>query len=242
MAWSFCPRCGTARIGGFRFCRSCAFDYDAAPAPEPGAAGAAGEPAPATEPTPATPAPAAPAFPTLVSAPAPRDAATLGDRDALAGLGSPARRGRPPVVERSRVHADPQPPPPAPEGPDTVARAILGLRLAVLGVSLGVAVAVESGVGDVAFPTDQGTVVAFILLICGLGGVLTLIVPGRIARGLPKSTLLGFLGLALVTNLTFALGLDLFHGTQSLRGVVDFEIASVLGTGLLRLVLWPLAP
>jgi micrococcal nuclease len=26
----FCPRCGTARLGAFRFCRGCAFDYDAA--------------------------------------------------------------------------------------------------------------------------------------------------------------------------------------------------------------------
>jgi micrococcal nuclease len=25
----FCPRCGTARLGAFRFCRGCAFDFDA---------------------------------------------------------------------------------------------------------------------------------------------------------------------------------------------------------------------
>jgi hypothetical protein len=26
--WSFCPRCGTKRVGNFRFCRSCGFDFD----------------------------------------------------------------------------------------------------------------------------------------------------------------------------------------------------------------------
>jgi hypothetical protein len=26
--WSFCPSCGTKRVGNFRFCRSCGFDFD----------------------------------------------------------------------------------------------------------------------------------------------------------------------------------------------------------------------
>jgi hypothetical protein len=29
MAFSFCPRCGTPRLGAFRFCRQCELDYDA---------------------------------------------------------------------------------------------------------------------------------------------------------------------------------------------------------------------
>jgi len=29
MAEEFCPRCGTARVGSFRYCRSCGFDFDA---------------------------------------------------------------------------------------------------------------------------------------------------------------------------------------------------------------------
>jgi len=28
MAGEFCPRCGTARAGAFRFCRSCGFDFE----------------------------------------------------------------------------------------------------------------------------------------------------------------------------------------------------------------------
>lgn len=38
MASSFCPNCGTPRVGAFRFCRSCQFDFDelaAAPPPRP---------------------------------------------------------------------------------------------------------------------------------------------------------------------------------------------------------------
>lgn len=32
-AQEFCPQCGNARIGAFRFCRSCGFDYDSSPPP-----------------------------------------------------------------------------------------------------------------------------------------------------------------------------------------------------------------
>ncbi len=31
MAGEFCPRCGTARVGQFRYCRACQFDFDALP-------------------------------------------------------------------------------------------------------------------------------------------------------------------------------------------------------------------
>ena len=37
-------------------------------------------------------------------------------------------------------------------------------------------------------------------------------------------------GLALVANLTFALGLNPLPGTQSPSGVADVQIASVVGT------------
>jgi hypothetical protein len=63
MAFSFCPRCGTPRLGAFRFCRTCELDFDAltsAPAPEP--------PPPALEPPP----------PALVPAPAASDHSGLG--------------------------------------------------------------------------------------------------------------------------------------------------------------------
>jgi hypothetical protein len=29
---TFCPKCGTRRVGAFRFCRSCGFDFDIVPA------------------------------------------------------------------------------------------------------------------------------------------------------------------------------------------------------------------
>ena len=28
MSSTFCPKCGTRRVGAFRFCRSCGFDFD----------------------------------------------------------------------------------------------------------------------------------------------------------------------------------------------------------------------
>lgn len=49
MATEFCPRCGTARTGSFRFCRSCGFDFDAAGDPAPAT--------PSTHPPVVTPAP-----------------------------------------------------------------------------------------------------------------------------------------------------------------------------------------
>lgn len=44
----FCPQCGDARVGAFRFCRQCRFDFDA---------GAAPTPATTPSPTPAQPVP-----------------------------------------------------------------------------------------------------------------------------------------------------------------------------------------
>lgn len=36
MASAFCPRCGTQRLGSFRYCRSCQFDFNGEPvAPQP---------------------------------------------------------------------------------------------------------------------------------------------------------------------------------------------------------------
>jgi hypothetical protein len=35
MGSGYCPLCGTPRIGSFRFCRSCRFDYDSRPATAP---------------------------------------------------------------------------------------------------------------------------------------------------------------------------------------------------------------
>jgi hypothetical protein len=35
MPSEFCPRCGAARIGALRFCRSCGYDFDAQPTTQP---------------------------------------------------------------------------------------------------------------------------------------------------------------------------------------------------------------
>lgn len=58
MATELCPQCGTARIGSFRFCRSCQFDFDALPAitraPSSGAPAAAPAALPVAVPAPNT--------------------------------------------------------------------------------------------------------------------------------------------------------------------------------------------
>ena len=68
MSSQFCPQCGTPRLGNFRFCRSCRFDYDseasiaaAATGTEASANAAPGEIAPSDGP---------PANPTILSGPA----------------------------------------------------------------------------------------------------------------------------------------------------------------------------
>lgn len=35
MSSTFCPNCGTLRLGSFRFCRSCQFDFDTVPVTQP---------------------------------------------------------------------------------------------------------------------------------------------------------------------------------------------------------------
>jgi hypothetical protein len=43
MATEFCPQCGKSRIGSFRYCRNCGFDFEATSTPSP--SGSEGEPA-----------------------------------------------------------------------------------------------------------------------------------------------------------------------------------------------------
>ena len=71
MLSTFCPKCGTRRVGAFRSCRSCGFDFDidwANPAPVP--------------PTVSQPAPESDATPT----PDRRDLARSAPRSSLGGL------------------------------------------------------------------------------------------------------------------------------------------------------------
>jgi hypothetical protein len=56
---SFCPSCGIRRLGGFRFCRSCGFDFDVSAPQAPGAPPFATK-GPSAGPTAAPPLPAAP--------------------------------------------------------------------------------------------------------------------------------------------------------------------------------------
>lgn len=93
MATELCPQCGTARIGSFRFCRSCQFDFDALPTITPAPAAPALAPAagPAAAPVvaPKPDAAAAPA-PNTMADPKPNTAAALA---AVAWLGTAAATG-----------------------------------------------------------------------------------------------------------------------------------------------------
>jgi hypothetical protein len=84
MATELCPQCGTARIGSFRFCRSCQFDFDALPAITRAPSSAAPAAAPAALPV------AVPAPNTAVAVPAPNTAAALA---AVAWLATAAATG-----------------------------------------------------------------------------------------------------------------------------------------------------
>jgi hypothetical protein len=75
MPQEFCPRCGTPRLGAFRFCRSCQFDYDGLPASQPVPSVIA--------PNPFTPPPA----PAPASLPQP----ATGPSTVVAGPGDPSR-------------------------------------------------------------------------------------------------------------------------------------------------------
>jgi hypothetical protein len=57
----FCPACRTERVGALRFCRSCGFDFDAAPAPSFDSS------TPVANPAPAMPAPSTPGLGTTAS-------------------------------------------------------------------------------------------------------------------------------------------------------------------------------
>jgi hypothetical protein len=74
VAEAFCPRCGTARIGSFRFCRSCGFDFDADPTSQASAGMPMASPAaapPAAQPVPATPTAASPSPASATTKPGP---------------------------------------------------------------------------------------------------------------------------------------------------------------------------
>ena len=64
MAGAFCPRCGAQRTGSYRFCASCAFDFEdpqlaEAPSHAPPAAPVWGQSPPPAGPVPAAPPPPA---------------------------------------------------------------------------------------------------------------------------------------------------------------------------------------
>ena len=132
------------------------------------------------------------------------------------------------------------PPEPVPAPAPKTRRWWLAVVLVASLVALGAAglVAIESGPSDIELTRE---VVWVLLLVVPLaGGRVSMVVPGRMARGSFKGWIVGFVG-------WFALGLPAVLLTRAqfpasigyARGAVDHIIVAILGASILRLILMP---
>ena len=153
---------------------------------------------------------------------------------------------------------------PAPEEPEVskidaaITNSTLLIRVAALGLLLLGLLAVETRFLDVRIfggpiepvrpparypPYAAAYGFAIIGLASFIAGIISGLVPGRIARGPWKGMVIGFLGIALVGNIASLIQFDLqSEGAFALRGLLEFIAWAVLGATVVRLVLLPLFP
>ena len=128
---------------------------------------------------------------------------------------------------------------------------IAGLVLLVLGL-----IAVETGLLNMQFitiepvrppaqypPEAAAYGLGVIALSSFVAGLISGLVPGRIARGPWKGMIIGFLGLALVGNIASLIHFDLLsEGVVTLKGTLEQMAWNLLGAAVVRLALLPFFP
>ena len=96
----------------------------------------------------------------------------------------------------------------------------------------------EGVVPDISLSTDVTRLI--IVVIPLVAGVVSRIIPGRIARGLGKGGLLAFVGWMGVAAVMWISSGVLLEGIGYLGGVVEHTLAAITGASILRVALLPL--
>ncbi len=97
----------------------------------------------------------------------------------------------------------------------------------------------EGVVPDVALSADVVRLLVFVIPI--VAGVVSQIIPGRIARGLGKSALLAFVGWIGVGAVMWFGGRLFLEGIGYLGGIVEHTLAAITGASIIRVALFPLS-
>jgi hypothetical protein len=87
--------------------------------------------------------------------------------------------------------------------------------------------------------TGQEPQVAMIVTFM-LAGIVSLIIPGRFARGLGKGCLVGFVSWFIVAAGLYLSNGILLTGIGSLQGLIEHTLAAIAGASIFRLALLPL--